>query len=197
MLALAKQRSGNTHPNLAFMEADAATHHFEPKAFDLLFSRFGVMFFADPDAAFANMRKALKPGGRATFVCWRDWRENEWVRVPITAVRPHVPPQPQLGPEDPGPFSFANPGRIRRILANAGFDVIAMRPFDAPIELGASLDDAAEHLQEFGPVSRTLADASPAQKQQAAASLREALTPFARTMPVKLGAAVWIVTARA
>ena len=197
MLALAKERAGTAHANLTFMEADAAAHRFEPHAFDLLFSRFGVMFFADPDAAFANMRKALKHDGRVAFACWRDWRENEWVRVPIAAVRPHVPPQPQLGPEDPGPFSFANPGRVRRILANAGFDVITMKPFDTRIEIGQSLDDAADYLQEFGPISRMLTDASAAQKQQAAASLREGLAPFARTAPVMLGAAVWIVTAKA
>lgn len=197
MLVLARERAGAARANLTFIEADAAAHGFEPHAFDLLFSRFGVMFFAEPDLAFANMRKALKPGGRAAFVCWRDWRENEWVRVPTAAVRPHVPPQPQLGPEDPGPFSFANPDRVRRILANAGFDGVAMEPFDTRTEIGQSLDDATDYLQGFGPVSRLLADASPAQKQRAAASLREALAPFARTTPVMLGAAVWIVTAKA
>ncbi len=197
MLALAKLRAGTSHANLFFVEADAAAHAFEPGVFDLLFSRFGVMFFADPDAAFANMRKALKPGGRVTFVCWRDWRENEWVRVPIGAVRPHVPQQPQLGPEDPGPFSFANPGRVRRILANAGFDVITMKPFDSHIILGGTIDDATAHLQEFGPISRMLAEATSAQQKQAAVSLREALAPFAGSTPFTLGAAVWLVTAKA
>lgn len=196
MLALAKERAGTKFPQVSFAEADAATHHFEPAAFDLLFSRFGVMFFADPDAAFANMRKALKPTGRVAFVCWRDWRENEWVRVPIMAVRPLVPPQPQLGPEDPGPFSFANPGRLRRILANAGFDAITMKPFDTGIEIGRSIDDAADYLKEFGPISRMLTDTTPAQKEQASVALRGALAPFARETPIKLGAAVWLVTAK-
>ena len=196
MLALAKER-GRAHANLTFAEADAATHNFEPNGFDLLFSRFGVMFFANPDEAFANMRKSLKKTGRAAFVCWRDWRENEWVRVPIMAVRPHVPPQPQLGPEDPGPFAFADPARLRRILANGGFDVITLKPFDAKVEIGASLEDAAAYLQEFGPVSRALSDASPAQKQAAATALREALAPHAKSAPITLGAAVWIVTAKA
>jgi len=131
MLARARQAAPKDLP-VDFVRADATVYPFEPASFDVLASRFGVMFFADPDQAFANMRKALKPGGRATFVCWRDWRENEWVRVPISAVRPHAPPQPQLGPEDPGPFSFTNPGRVRRILANAGFDAITMKPFDTP-----------------------------------------------------------------
>ena len=196
MLQLAKHRTG-ANKTLTFAEADAAIHAFEPNAFDLLFSRFGVMFFADPDAAFANMRKALAKTGRVAFVCWRDWRENEWVRVPIMAVRPHVPPQPQLGPEDPGPFSFADPARIRRILANAGFDAITLRPFDAKVEIGTSLEDATTYLLEFGPVSRALTDASPIQKQQAIVSLREALAPHAKASPIKLGAAVWLVTAKA
>jgi hypothetical protein len=143
------------------------------------------------------MRNALKQTGRTAFVCWRDWRENEWVRVPIMAVRPHVPPQPQLGPEDPGPFAFADPARIRRILANGGFDAITLRPFDTKVEIGGSLDDAVAYLQEFGPISRALTDASPAQKQQAAGALREALSPYAKTTPVMLGAAVWLVTAKA
>lgn len=195
MLALAKKRA--SAPNIAFSEADAASYRFEPHAFDLLFSRFGVMFFANPDEAFANMRQALKQTGRVAFVCWRDWRENEWVRVPIMAVRPHVPPQPQLGPEDPGPFAFADPARIRRIMAAGGFDAITLKPFDAQVEIGNTLDDAVAYLQEFGPTSRALTDASPAQKQQAAAALREALTPHAKTTPIKLGAAVWLVTARA
>ncbi len=196
MLALAKNRS-QAHANLSFTEADAATHRFEPNTFDLLFSRFGVMFFANPDEAFANMRKALKPNGRLAFVCWRDWRESEWVRVPIMAVRPHVPPQPQLGPEDPGPFAFADPARVRRILANGGFDAITLKPFDTKVGIGESLDDAVAYLQEFGPVSRALSEASPEQKQQAATALHEALVPYAKTTPIAVGAAVWIVTARA
>jgi SAM-dependent methyltransferase len=196
MLALAKRRAAETN-RVAFIEADAAGHAFEPGTFDLLFSRFGVMFFANPDLAFANMRKALKQTGRAAFVCWRDWRENEWVRVPIMAVRPHVPPQPQLGPEDPGPFAFADPARVRRILANGGFDAITLKPFDTTVEIGTTLDDAVAYLQEFGPISRALKDASPAQKDQAAAALRDALGPYAKMAPLKLGAAVWIVTAKA
>jgi SAM-dependent methyltransferase len=197
MLALAKRRAAEANTTVTFLEADAAAHEFDVGAFDLLFSRFGVMFFADPDAAFANMRKGLKPGGRAAFVCWRDWRENEWVRVPITAVRPHVPPQPQLGPEDPGPFAFADPARVRRILANGGFDVITLRPFDTRVEIGKTLAEAVGYLQEFGPVSRALSEASPAQKEQAGKALHEALAPFAKTSPITLGASVWIVTAKA
>jgi len=197
MLGRAKQRASEAGAHhVEFVHADASAHRFQA-SYDLLFSRFGVMFFADPDAAFANMRKALKPSGRLAFVCWRDWRENEWVRVPIGAVRPHVPPQPQLGPEDPGPFSFADLGRVRRILSSAGFDRITIRPFDTPLGLGATFEDAIAHIQEFGPVSRMLAEASEAQKAQAAAALREAFKPYADRKPLSLEGAMWIVTATA
>ena len=81
-------------------------------------------------------------------------------------------------------------------MANAGFDAITMKPFDTAIEIGRSLDDAVNHLQEFGPISRMLTDATPSQKEQASAALREALAPFARTTPITLGAGVWLVTAK-
>jgi SAM-dependent methyltransferase len=197
MLARARQRAKEADArHVEFLEADAAQNRFEP-SYDVLFSRFGVMFFANPDAAFANLRKALKPSGRLAFVCWRDPRENEWVRVPVGAVRPHAPPQPQLGPEDPGPFAFADLARLRRVLANGGFDRITVRPFDADVRLGDTFDDAVAYIQEFGPISRMLTDATPAQKAAAGAAIREAFKPYADRKPLTMGGAVWIVTAAA
>ena len=197
MLARAKQRALQERlEHFEAVEADASEHKFLP-SYDLLFSRFGVMFFADADAAFANLRKALKPGGRLAFVCWREPRANEWVSVPVGAIRPHVPPQPPPGPEDPGPFAFADLARVRRILANAGFDSIAARPFDAPMRLGETLEDALTHIQEFGPVSRMLTPASDAERAKAAAALRQALEPYAAKKPMTLGGATWIITAKA
>lgn len=196
MLARAKERALQAHASADFVEADASNHRFSPE-FDLAFSRFGVMFFADPDAAFANIRMGLKPGGRLAFVCWRDWRENEWVRVPVGAVRAHVPPQPQLGPEDPGPFAFADLARVRRILTAGGFDRITARPFDCDMTLGTTFDEAVQHIQNFGPVSRMLTDATAAQKEAAVVALQAALKPYAARKPVTLGGAVWIVTAAA
>jgi SAM-dependent methyltransferase len=197
MLARARARAAEAGvDNLEFAEADAAAHRFaEP--FDLLFSRFGVMFFADPDAAFANMHKALKADGRVAFACWRDWRENEWVRVPVGAVRPHLPTQPPLAPEDPGPFAFADLARVRRILAAGGFDAITARPFDTTLRLGETHEDALAHIQDFGPVSRMMANASAAEKSKAVAALDQALRPFSQRKPLMLGAAVWIITAKA
>jgi SAM-dependent methyltransferase len=197
MLARARQRASEAKvEHFEALEADAADHRFAPN-YDLLFSKFGVMFFADPDAAFANLRKALKPGGRLAFVCWREPRENEWVRVPVGVVRAHVPPQPSLGPEDPGPFAFADLARVRRILSNAGFDRITARPFDFEMVLGANLDAAVAHIQEFGPVARMLSTASEVEKANAIAALTDALKPYATRSPVALGGAVWFVTATA
>src|SRR5258708_36180415 len=91
-----------------FVLADATVYPFDPASFDLLASRFGVMFFADPTASFANMRKALKPSGRLAFACWREPRENPFFMAPLQAAYKHVPKLPQQGPEDPGPFAFAS-----------------------------------------------------------------------------------------
>ncbi len=197
MLARAKQRAADESlKNFEAVEADASDHRFA-QPFDLLVSRFGVMFFADPDAAFTNLHKAMKPGGRLAFVCWREPRANEWVHVPIGAIRPHVPPQPQLGPEDPGPFAFADLARVRRILSAAGFDAITARPFDTPMPLGSTYDEAVTYIQEFGPVARMLATANDAEKAKATAALAEAMKPYAAKNPITLGGAVWLVTAKA
>ncbi len=195
MLTQAKKRAAETKLQISFNQADASEQRFTPE-YDLIFSRFGVMFFADADAAFANLRKALKPQGRIAFVCWRSPQENDWVRVPVGAAKPHVPQQPQLGPEDPGPFSLADIGRLRRVLANGGFDVITVRPFDTMMNVGVDLDDAVAYMQEFGPVSRLLRDAPPQQREVGIAAMREALKPYAQTSPVELAAAVWLVTAK-
>ena len=104
-----------------FVLADATVYPFEPASFDLLASRFGVMFFAEPALSFANLHRAMRPSGRLAFACWREPRENPFFMVPLQAVYKHVPKLPQLGPEDPGPFSFASEARVHRILGEAGF----------------------------------------------------------------------------
>ena len=121
MLGVAERRAAATGiANAEFTLADASTYAFERAAFDVAFSRFGVMFFEDPVAAFTNIRPALKPTGRLTFVCWRDLAANPWFSVPVEAVRPFVPPQPKVDPNEPGPLSFKDPERVREILERAG-----------------------------------------------------------------------------
>ena len=120
MLERARQSAPKDLP-IDFVLADATVYPFEPASFDVLASRFGVMFFADPALSFANMRKALRPSGRLAFACWREPRENPFFMAPLQAAYKHVPKLPQQGPEDPGPFAFASEARVRRILDAAGF----------------------------------------------------------------------------
>src|ERR1700747_677481 len=143
MLARARERVREGMP-IEFVEADATVYRFPPGRTELLCSRFGVMFFAEPTSSFANLRTALRPGGRLVFACWREPQENPWMAVPLMQVYKHVPNLPESGPEDPGPFSFARADRVRRILDQAGFSAIALEPVDLVIDLaiGRGLDAA-------------------------------------------------------
>ena len=129
-----------------------------PQAFDLLASRFGVMFFAEPALSFANLRRALRPSGRLAFACWREPRENPFFMAPLHAVYKHVPKLPQQGPEDPGPFAFASETRVHRILGEAGFSGIEMEPYNLALDvaIGRGLDAAVQSALEIGPASRAL-----------------------------------------
>jgi SAM-dependent methyltransferase len=185
-----------------FQVADASSTELPEGAFDILFSRFGVMFFDDPTAAFANMRRALNPGARVAFVCWRGMAENDWVRLPIAAIKDIVPPAPPPDPEAPGPFSFGDQGRVARILTAAGFTNVAIAPLDASIPFGkggtrdAAIDDAMEMTLKVGPLSRALADQPDDIRARASAAVRAAFAGRAGERSVMIDGAVWIVTAR-
>jgi len=198
MLTRARQLAPAGLP-VDFVLADATVYPFIPQNFDLLVSRFGVMFFAEPALSFANMRRALRPSGRLAFACWREPRENPFFMAPLQAVYKHVPKLPQLGPEDPGPFSFASEARVNRILREAGFTGIAMEPCDLSLDIavGRGLDAAVEAALEIGPAARALAEQPPEIRAAATNSIREALAPYARGQAVPLAASIWIVTAQA
>ncbi|MBR0798281.1 methyltransferase domain-containing protein [Bradyrhizobium jicamae] len=198
MLERARQSTPKEAP-VDYALADATIYPFDPASFDLLASRFGVMFFAEPAVSFANLRKALKPTGRLAFACWQEPRQNPFFMAPLQAVYKHVPKLPQLGPEDPGPFSFASEARVKRILGEAGFSAIAMEPcaLELDIAVGRGIDAAIQGALEIGPASRAL-DGHPEDVRAAAvASMREALSHYAKGDSVSLPAAIWIVTARA
>ena len=198
MLNRARQVAPAALP-IRFELADATVYPFDHGNFDLVVSRFGVMFFAEPALSFANLRRALQRSGRLAFACWREPRENPFFMVPLQAAYKHAPKLPQLGPDDPGPFSFASEERVRRILGEAGFRDVAMEPCNLSLDIavGGGLEAAVQSTLEIGPSARALADQSPAVISAAANSIREALEPFVREQAVFLPAAIWIVTAKA
>jgi SAM-dependent methyltransferase len=185
-----------------FQVADASSAELPEAAFDLLFSRFGMMFFDDPTGAFAHMRRALRPGGRVAFVCWRGAAENDWVRLPMNALKGIVPQNAPPDPEAPGPFSFGDRWRVSRILTTAGFTDIAIAPFDASVPFGegetreGAIDDAVKMTLEVGPLSRAFADQPDDIRARASAAVRAAFAGRPAERSVMIGGATWIVTAR-
>jgi SAM-dependent methyltransferase len=198
MLARARERAVGL-AQVRFQCVDASTFALGGDA-TLLYSRFGVMFFDEPHAAFANLRRALAPGGRLAFVCWRRLEENGWMSVPFAAVKKTLPSSvPAPPPEAPGPLAFADPARVRRILEGAGFRDVGLAPFEheMPLGDGRGLDAAAADAASMGPASRLLADASEEARARGVAAIREALIPYATGDDIRVSAATWIVTARA
>ena len=193
MLERAREKAQG-RANLRFENADAQTHAFPPASVDLVFSRFGVMFFADPDAAFANLARALRPGGRIAFLCWQSVMQNPWVNVPMAALMKHVPPAAPPPPNAPGPFAFADPARVRGILERAGFSRPALEPHTGELTLGRTVDEAVAFVTEMGPVGAALAQAPEAVRAAVAASIREVLAARATPKGVALGYATWIAT---
>jgi len=196
MLGLAKQR-GAGRANLNFVESDASQAAFQPE-YDLLFSRFGVMFFDDPAAGFANLRQAARPGGRIAFVCWRTPQENLWASAPMAAAKPFLPGMPPVDPLAPGPFAFADADRIRAILEQAGFKDTRIEKFDGVMDMGRDLDLTAAQMLRIGPVARATADMDEAAKAKVIEAVREALGRFIRADgSIAPPVACWLVAARA
>jgi SAM-dependent methyltransferase len=194
MLQVARSRAAALGlDGASFTQADAQTHAFPPV--DGAFSRFGVMFFADPPAAFANIRRAFRPGGRLAFVCWRSLGENPWMTVPFMAAASLLPPQAPLPPDAPGPFAFADRDRLLGILRAAGFTEIAIEPHDAKLGWG-DVESGVRAALNLGPLGRALLD-SPHLKEAVTGTVRNALAAHAdKDGDVRLDSASWIVLAR-
>jgi SAM-dependent methyltransferase len=181
------------------MLCDVSTYVFPANSFDLVFSRFGVMFFADPIATFANIRKAMKPDGRLALAVFRTPQENKWATAALAAVPHLLPPITPPGPEEPGQFSWADAVRVHRILETAGFQNVSLTPHDPAMPLAArgGAAEAASFMCRVGPVVRATRDASEQQKKE----VRSALEAFFRShegpQGIVLPGAIWIVTARA
>lgn len=193
LLEVARRRSqGAAGPS--FIEGDAQAYPFDGGRFDAVFSRFGVMFFADPKAAFGNLRRALRPGGRLAFICWRPPAENPFMMLPMQAALAHVEAPPPPEPGAPGPFAFADPDRVRAILGAAGFADIAITPNDQKIgsgDLGTTLALALK----VGPLGGLLRE-NPDKREVVIEAVRAALAAHEGPDGVKLDSAAWIVTAR-
>ncbi|MCG8588547.1 MAG: methyltransferase domain-containing protein [Proteobacteria bacterium] len=197
MLARARERAAGNGA-LEFRQADAQTHAFEPGSADLVFSRFGVMFFDDPVAAFANLRRAAGDSGRLAFVCWRGVVENPWVRVPLQAVADLVELPPPPPPGSPGPMALADPERLRGLLEAGGWEQIEIEGRRLTMQIGGpvALDASVAFTLQMGPVGSALRDSPPAVMEKAATAVRKALLPYAGDDGVQMEGAVWCVSAR-
>jgi SAM-dependent methyltransferase len=198
MLGLARQRASEAGvANAEFVEHDAQVHQFEPGAFDVVVSRFGVMFFDDPEAAFATLAGAVRPGGRLAMVVWEDVFKSEWIIVPGAAAAEHVG-FPDLGPPGaPGPFAFADGDRLKGILAGAGFSDIRLEAITRPMRIGDDVDDVTEFITSLELVRDLLFAGKPEDKVAAAiAAAREAVAPYAGPDGVVMNATAWLATAR-
>ncbi len=197
MLAVAKRRSSGI-ANLTFREGDASKADLNGRH-DLLYSRFGVMFFDDPTAAFAHLRHGMNDGGRLAFVCWQAPKDNPWAAIPAKAAREAsgltmAPPDPHA----PGPFAFADLGRVKGILEAAGWADVKADGFEHPMYLGRSARSAAEAASRMGPSSRIAREAGPEKLPAIIDAIEAALQPHAGADgSIALPGRTWVVTAKA
>jgi ubiquinone/menaquinone biosynthesis C-methylase UbiE len=201
-LSVAKAReriAAATVHQAEIMLCDVSTHIFPANSFDLVFSRFGVMFFADPVATFANIRKAMKSDGRLALAVFRTPQENKWATAALAAVRHLLPPITPPGPEEPGEFSWADAARVHRILETAGFEDISLMSHDPAMPLAGrgGAAEAASFTFRVGPVVRAMSDASEQQKKEVRSVLEAFFTSHEGPQGVVLPGAIWVVTARA
>lgn len=197
MLAVARRRAAGMG-NVGFIEGDASRAEL-PGTFDLLYSRFGVMFFDDPEGAFSHMRRAMKPDGRVAFACWQSPKDNPWAMVPLVAAREAAAMDlPPPDPHAPGPFAFADTGRVAGILQRAGFTAVKAETFEAPMFLGSSARSAAEGCTKMGPASRLAREAGKDKLPAIVDAIEKALAPLAAANgSVALPGRIWVMTAKA
>ncbi len=197
LLGLARARAETNGASAEFVEADAGAAPIPGAPFDAAFSRFGVMFFDEPAAAFGRLRAALRPEGRMVFVSWRSFSENGWSFSPLSALTPILTaPITPTDPNAPGPFGLSERARIETILAAAGWSDVSISPWDGDIQIGADARDAAKFLLKIGPCARAVTDQ---QLDPAIAEgvLADFLAQHETPAGVALPAACWIVRATA
>jgi SAM-dependent methyltransferase len=178
-----------------FVQADAQVHSFEPNAVDAVISRFGVMFFDDAEAAFANIKRAARRRAKLTFVAWRGPADNPFMTVAPRAAAPLLPNLPAPNPDAPGQFAFADGDRVRRILDASGWTDIDVAPLDVPSSL--SEKDLLAYATKLGPVGMALRDADEPTRARTIEALRVAFEPYVENGAAHFTAACWLVSARA
>lgn len=197
MLERAKERTRQQGVNnVRFERGDAEVHPFPTRAYDSVISRFGVMFFSDPVAAFRNIAGTLRPGGTLAFLCWQELLANEWMTVPGASAAKHVELPDQADPTAAGPFALADPARVSLVLEGAGFRDVCLAPIKAGLVIGADPADAVAFYMETGMGRTLLADADALTRAKVSAAVEESLAPYTTPSGVSLGAAAWLTTAR-
>jgi SAM-dependent methyltransferase len=197
LLDLAKARaekSGMSGVN--FFLGDASRLFIDPP-FDLIMSRFGVMFFDDPAKAFANLARMVKVGGRIVFVCWRAPSQNQWVTLPMSALDGLVEASGAKQADGPGPFAFADPTKVSAILTGAGFGNIKITPFDGKMTMGGvkGIENAATYLAEIGPAARAIAELPKEKRPEVTTRLEAIIAPLMQGAALVLQGSVWVVEA--
>jgi len=185
--------------NARVVVSDAAVHTFAPGGADLLFSRFGVMFFADPVAAFANLHRAMRKGSRLLCAAWRPLADNPWFRVPLEAASGLLPPQQPSDPDAPGPFAFANQDRTLGIFKDAGWHDVTLTRHDVPMRFAAAnqIEKATEFATRVGSLARLLADETPETRARIRLAVAEALKAYDSPAGITLSGSIWLIAARA
>jgi len=193
MLALARERAAREGSQAEFIRADAQTYRFEPASFDLIVSRFGVMFFDDPVAAFANLRRAATGDATLRLVAWRSAADNPFMTAAERAAAPLLPNLPTRNPDGPGQFAFADAARVRAIFDQSGWTGIDIQPID--VECAFPARELDSYLTRLGPVGRVLQDGDDRTRAQLLAAIRPAFDRYIRGADVRFVAACWMVSA--
>lgn len=193
LVELARERS----PGVSFVHGDAQVHDLGSATFDVLVSRFGVMFFDDPVAAFSNLHRAIRPTGRLAFVVWQPGPANPWVMTAIAALVEHVPMPDLPPPGAPGPFAFGDPDRVRSVLREAGWQDVAVEPVETSVLVGGpgDVDQVVAFYEQDAFGQLLLSKADQQQRTAARAALRQVVQERIASDGLRLGAAVWLVTA--